>query len=275
MDPWSAIAGGAKILSQDVTYGQVLAAKRALTVMADHKDLLVQLCLNCANDDSLQIKQMLSEDKSVLDQMDTQGLTPLIYAICFNNKECADILLSFGANPNRADHLVGWTPIMWAVYFDYQSIVEQLLSCNADPKLKSEKTKKCALDFLKPDTPMYDYFKSHNYLNQPQIADDDTFYKKSMVSATEEEDAFQAQLKLQTASYAKLSVSDDALKSHKRGKSSTKFVSEESLDLHGSYDEQFDFNVLLPKQYKKFNDESMPMPKLTVLTWLRCSLIIS
>jgi hypothetical protein len=244
MDPWNTLGTAASFFSsKDVTYSQVLAAKKALEILAANKDTvtpIVQLCLACSNNDVYTIKDLLTENRTILNTLDSKGLTPLIYAICFHNNECVDLLLTFNVDCNEPDNFVGWTPVMWATYLDYEDILERLISYNADPKKKVGKSMKNALDLIKPGSKSEEYFKIHGYLREESQVSElaDGFYSNNS-----------SNVHLATNNMNNLS-----LNSHHE----TNFVDNEDVIFDSNFDTTiFNFNYLQSKQYIKFNDDSI------------------
>lgn len=73
MDPWNSLGVAASFLSKDINYAQVLAAKKTLQLLADNKDTvipIVQLCLACCNNDVYSIKELLTDNKGLLNTAD-------------------------------------------------------------------------------------------------------------------------------------------------------------------------------------------------------------
>ena len=231
MDPWNTIgAATALFTSQDITYSQVLAAKKGLQLLADNKDTvlpIVQLCLACADNDVYSIKDILTENKGLLNKADGKGLTPLIYAIVFHNNECVDLLLTFNVDCNEADNLVGWTPVMWATHLDFVDLVERLISYNSDPLKKVGKSMKNAIELIKKGSKCEEYYKIHGYLREksttPELADD--FLKGMDINKTNEEEE-------------------------------NKFINDEDVFDSNLY-ETFNFNYVQKNQYIKFHDSNI------------------
>lgn len=267
MDPWSNI--GAKVLSGDVNYAKIVAAKKALKLLADNKDVVVKICLACADNDLFEVKEAASSDSSVINKADSRGITPLVYAICFKQKECVELLLALGADANLEETCIGWTPMMWATNFDYKDIVESLVGAGADP-LKRETKKengKNAIDLAKDGSACFEYYKTHGYMKKTSNLkeDDDTFYKNDTLlpQETDEEAAFKAQMKLQalnlergdddTSSGLSLRKIDSA--------GSHKFVDDSETDILAESTmawDQFEFNAITERQYIKLVDDSVP-----------------
>lgn len=257
MDPWSTLGAATSFLStKDVTYSQVLAAQKALKLLADNKELvkpIVELCLACSNNDVYTIKELLTEDNKLLNTIDSKGLTPLIYAICFHNKECVELLLTFNVDCNEPDNLVGWTPVMWATHMDFEDLIERLVSFNADPMKKVGKSMKNAIDLVKPNSKAYEYYKIHGYIKDKSVVDSqngDDFYKNDFIS-----DALNnSSASLPNTTMKDLSINND----FNTNKGGNKFVDNEDV----VFDENtanitFNFNVVQSKQYIKFSDDSI------------------
>lgn len=267
MDPWSSF--GTKILSGDANYAKIVAAKKTLKLLADNKDVVVKICLACADNDLFEVKEVASGDSTVINKADSRGITPLAYAVCFKQKECVELLLALGADANQEETCIGWTPIMWATNFDYKDIVELLVGAGADP-LKRETKKengRNAIELAKDGSASYDYYKAHGYMNKTVASEDenDTFYKKDTLlpQETDEEAAFKAQIKLQSLNLDRRSDDTSSGVSLRKIDSagSHKFVNDSQTDLSAegvmAWD-QFEFSVITEKQYIKLVDDSVP-----------------
>lgn len=295
-DPWKVITGASSsaslIGSNDLTFAKINAAKKALKLLNDHSDVLVKLCLAASEGENSVVKNLVSSsstngEESIINKVDQQGFTPLIYAICFNKSDCVEILINFNADCNLKDGLIGWTPIMWATYLNFKEIVTQLLNAQADPYLKSNSTRQNAIDLLIPGSEMYEYYKSHNLIKDKINENDDPnqsgnnslFYKDSNLDNSNnlQEDSFNAQLKLQVAGVSAMGISDSMNSGMTSNNSnnnnggggenlynSSKFINDDDDgnedDYNGYFynnEENFDFNEILSKQYIKFDDESI------------------
>lgn len=258
MDPWSTLGATASVLStKDITYSQVLAAQKALKLLASNKDTvkpIVELCLACTNNDVYTIKELLTENNKLLNKIDSKGLTPLIYTICFHNKECVELLLTFNVDCNEADTLVGWTPIMWATHLDYEDIIERLVAFNADPMKKVGKSMKNAIDLVKPDTKAYEYYKIHGYIKDKTTAiggNGDDFYKNDVLA----DEYNNSSTSLTAARMNDLSINDN---NNNNVSNSNNFVDDEDVVFDENISRTtFNFNIVQSKQYIKFNDDSI------------------
>lgn len=251
MDPWSTLGAAASFLStKDITYSQVLAAQKALKLLADNKDTvkpIVELCLACTTNDVYTIKELLTENKKLLNTVDSKGLTPLIYSICFHNKECVELLLTFNVDCNEPDNLVGWTPVMWATHLDYEDLIERLISFNADPMKRVGKSMKNAMDLVKPNSKSYEYYKIHGYMKNELTQD-----------ATHGSDFYKSDVLLPTENNYNLSATDLSKLSLGEKNRDGNFVDDEDIMLDENFDKMtFNFNIVQSKQYFKFTDDSI------------------
>lgn len=80
----------------------------------------------------------LIEDGENINLFDEEGMSPLVYAISYNQKESFDTLLNAGADINQKDPLNGNTPLHEAVMSGNRHFIAQLLSKGADPKAKNK-----------------------------------------------------------------------------------------------------------------------------------------
>lgn len=237
MDPWNTISSGLGFASKDTSMAQIMAAKKALQLLAGHSDLVVKLCLACAENDVFTAKDLLQGDSTLLHKLDKQGVPPLIYAVCFNHIEIVELLLAFKVDVNEMDKLVAWTPLMWATNFDYEQILERLMSYGADPLKKSTKSLKTAVDIAKKGTKTYEYFRIHGYIKEKKpVTSGSEFYQKDNSISD----------KVQS-----LNLNNDA--------HTTAFVSDDVFDYDPSVENiTFNFNVVTRDQCLRFNTESIP-----------------
>lgn len=287
MDPWSTI--GAKFVNTDPNYLKLVAAKKALKLLKDHSDVVVKLCIACADNDVFGVKEALSDDKSVINKPDSNGITPLVYAVCFKQKECVDVLLALGADVEAPDTCIGWTPLIWATYFDSLEIADALVGGGADPLRRPATGKQNAVEVAKPGSRMEEYFKTHGYVSRDPLAhggDGENngengagkssaagaaaggvaagdFYRKDplLPQETDEEAAFKAQMKLQAMNISGTDEEPDTLQLHRiTSTDSHRFVddpvSEIGEDANLAWD-TFDFNVVLDRQYVRVTDDSI------------------
>lgn len=237
MDPWNSLTTAMSFASGDSGMAQIAAAKKALQLLANNSDLVIKLCLACAENDAFTVKDLLQDDSTLLNKLDKQGVTPLIYAICFNHKEIVELLLAFKVDVNEQDKLIAWTPVMWATNFDYEDILERLISYGADPLKKSNKSSKNATDIAKKGSKSFEYFKIHGYIRDKQstMLPKDDFYKDERT----------------TEEMQSLSLKDRS--------NQGAFVSNERVEYDPSVENiTFNFNIVTKDQYMKFNTDSIP-----------------
>lgn len=79
----------------------------------------------------------LIEDGEDLNRIDEEGMSPLAYAIMYNQKEIFNTLLNAGADINLQDPSSGNTPLHEAVMAGNRYFISQLLAKGSDPKIKN------------------------------------------------------------------------------------------------------------------------------------------
>jgi len=79
----------------------------------------------------------LIEDGEDLNLFDEEGMSPLSYAIMYNQKESFNSLLNAGADINLQDPSNGNTPLHEAIMAGNRYFISQLLAKGADPKIKN------------------------------------------------------------------------------------------------------------------------------------------
>lgn len=167
-------AGSGLLLFSDPMLAQILGSKKALQLVlpsaTDQTKLVVELLVACCEGDIVTVESLLRavpSDVNLLYPKGAAGVTPLIYAICFDHVHLAEILVTkFNADPDTFDTVVYYTPLMWAVYLNKLEFVKLLLSVQADPYLvPKEGSEKNAVSLVSPANPeIYDYFSEHNIL---------------------------------------------------------------------------------------------------------------
>ncbi len=103
---------------------------------------------------------VLRNGKSALEETNTFGKTPLMYAAHFNLLESAESLLNFGANPNRQTtksspevgvRIAGRSALMYAAENSDRRMIELLLAHGADRQLQDTDGRR-AQDYLRLNT---------------------------------------------------------------------------------------------------------------------------
>ena len=61
------------------------------------------------------LNDLVTANRKLLESLNKQGLTPLMYAVTVKNYEAMRILLNHGADANVTDH-DGWSAYSWAVF---------------------------------------------------------------------------------------------------------------------------------------------------------------
>lgn len=219
---------------------------------------LIQTLNACVDGDLVTLESILRNNPEVVQQLypsEEHGVTPLIFAICFNNPLIVDSLLSsHDVDPNQNDTLVNYTPLMWAVHFKQLDIVEILLNYQADPYLSPGKdTKKNAVSLASLGSgEIYEYFKSHNLLDKPVNDGQEIFYKE-FEPVDHMVDDFETRLKLQSMTSG--NIEEDEKEEVVLEEDDEDFLSQDPLiDSLPT----FVYEKLLPEQYIKFTDSDIP-----------------
>jgi len=92
----------------------------------------------------------LDSNKVNVNCRDSNGRTPLHYAVVTKHLEIVSLLLERGADVNAQDN-EGWTPCHRAAYWGYFNIVDLLLSYNADVLLKTYDKASCGAELIPVD----------------------------------------------------------------------------------------------------------------------------
>ncbi len=69
---------------------------------------------SCARSDDTEVTEFLLESGAKVNAVDTDGWTPIFYAITFGLLECTKVLLAAGATVNHREN-DGKTPLEWAL----------------------------------------------------------------------------------------------------------------------------------------------------------------
>ncbi|CAH8450765.1 unnamed protein product [Schistosoma haematobium] len=77
------------------------------------------------------VKSLLSEDRSLINSYDKEGLSPLQLACFRGNLPVVEFLLKYGANVNSSSHKQGYTALMFAGLSGNIEVVELLLHYGA------------------------------------------------------------------------------------------------------------------------------------------------
>ena len=87
--------------------------------------------------DMTKIKQLVSKNKELLNEIDDQGFRPLHIAAVEGNTEIVSYLVASGADIN-GKAMYGWAPLHMAVKFNQINIIKLLLRLKAAPDIKMD-----------------------------------------------------------------------------------------------------------------------------------------
>lgn len=285
MDNWGTSVGGLtsnfgsafgetaifKTATSDPLFSSILASKKSLQVVLeaaiDSSELrlesraVVELLIAACEGDLVTIESILRSNNNLINSLyptKEAGLTPLIYAIAFDQTDIVEALLDHNADPDQHDTLVKhYTPLMWAIHFNQLAMVKLLLDHQADPYLSpvDDDRKLNAVSLVFPENPLiYEFFKSHNLLEQTSAKEaDDSYFNNFPVDNV---DDLSSKLKLQSISAT----------------SALGVIGREAVNEEEDFDEEqllstnhelvqtpaFEYDKLLPEQYIKFTDSDIP-----------------
>ncbi|CUM65779.1 uncharacterized protein PRCAT00003427001 [Priceomyces carsonii] len=248
----------------DPLLSKILRAKKELHTAMELKindgegdESLIELLVSACDGDLVTLESLLRSKPGIVDELypEDSGVTSLVCAICFDNYEVVDSLLSsHGADPDICDTIVHYTPMMWAVYLNQLPIVKLLMNQQADPYLSPENNGKNAITLLNPEnTLLYEYFKSHNLLQSSKDADGDDFFRPEYEPQDPLADELSVKLKLQSIAnnpYDEEDLDDRAAALDEEA--------ELSLDPILVNRKDFEYDKLISGQYIKFTDSDIP-----------------
>ena len=88
-----------------------------------------------------EIVQLLIEHGAEVNNADTMGMTPLLYAAMCDNAEAARMLIENGADMEASERYKGFTPLLYACHLLKTKIVTLLVEKGADVNAKDKKGK--------------------------------------------------------------------------------------------------------------------------------------
>ncbi|KAG2735431.1 hypothetical protein G9P44_001645 [Scheffersomyces stipitis] len=246
------------LLSAGITTENVSQLSAAGAQFAQSNKPLIELLIASCDGDLVTLESMTRAKPELVNYRypsDDNGVTALIYAICFNNYAVAETLLAHhDADPDLPDTIVNYTPLMWAVYFNQLDMAKLLLNHQADPSNSPKDDGKNAIALVNHENlEMYNYFKLHNLLDTTQNDNEEDYFRDSNFSYDEPEDELAEKLKLQTISgYVpdQEEENDHVLDEEDE----TVLAADSALVLL----REFDYETLLPEQYIKFSDSDIP-----------------
>ncbi|CAI5757936.1 unnamed protein product [Candida verbasci] len=250
----------------DPLLSKIITSKKALQILEQNfiqdgtenseNKSIIQLLMAACDGDLVTLENTLRSSSSIVNQLfptSENGVSPLIYAICFNNFETIESLLeNHNADPDVYDTLLYYTPLMWAIHFNQLQVIKLLLNHQADPYLSPQNNNINAISLVVPEkTEIYEFFKSHNLL-KTETDQNDIFKPKTFTPENDFEDDLTRKLKMQTLSNTVEEEPEEDI------------VYDEDSEVNLFQDSalrqtpEFEYDKLLPEQYIKFNDSDIP-----------------
>lgn len=247
----------------DVNLNQISMARKAMQLAyentVDELDKsLLSVFLAACDDDFITLENGIRNHKEYINTLypsSSNGISLLIYAICYSNSNLVEALLNHDADPDLPDSVLGFTPLMWAVYTDQLEMVKLLMNQQADPYLSPKDNGKNAITFVKSEnTEMYEYFKSHNLLKRSISNVSDDLYNDQSFTNDEVDDITQ-KLKLQT-----ITVDNSLLREDEENARNDAYSEENQLSMDHMLVQlkEFEYDKILPNEYIKFTDSDIP-----------------
>lgn len=269
--PRAGLKEGSHILNySDPFLTKVIAAKKELQTELESniddeektEESMIEILIAACDGDLVTFESLARNAPELIDRLyptEESGITCLIYAICFDQYAIVEsILTHHDGDPDVYDTKVNhYTPLMWAVYFDQLEMVKLLLNHQADPHLAPKDDDKTAVSLVNPESLTYEYFRSHNLLNQQNNTNGpDDFYNSSFQPGDDPlMDDLTNQIRLQTVT-AKSGFLEDEEQDKPQDEA------DEELELANdpiiSTLPEFEYEKLLPEQYIKFTDSDIP-----------------
>lgn len=260
-----------KAVGSDPLFSSILASKKSLQVVLeaaiDSSELrlesraVVELLMAACEGDLVTTESIARSSGQLINSLypsEEAGLTPLIYAIAFDQIDVVEALLDHNADPDQHDTLVKhYTPLMWAIHFNRLGMVKLLLDHQADPYLApvDDDQKLNAVSLVYPEnTAIYEFFKSHNLLKQASTVENDDGYYSNFPD--DNVDDLTNQLKLQSISATSaLGVIGRENENEEEDYDEEQFLSRDHELVQTPV---FEYDKLLPEQYIKFTDSDIP-----------------
>ncbi|EGW35064.1 uncharacterized protein SPAPADRAFT_131201 [Spathaspora passalidarum NRRL Y-27907] len=250
----------------DPLLSKILTSKKALHVLesnlvnsdsANSSKTLIELLIASCDGDLVTLESIIRSSDININQLfpsESNGVSCLIYSICFNNYSVAESLLNnHNADPDVFDTIAHYTPLMWAVYFNQLDIVKLLLDHQADPYLSPKDDDKNAVSLVTLENlEIYDFFKSHGLLKQKKSGDDE-IYGTSSFQGEDFEDELSTDLRMQTLSSSIIDEPEEV----REDDDDNEHVLSQDVVLQQL--NEFDYDKLLPNQFLKFSDQDIPV----------------
>lgn len=153
------------------------------------------LFMAASNGDAQRVQRLVRGKASSyvdVNEVDSEGTPPLVYASCFGHKDVVLALLDAGAMVDKQDRNQ-WSALMWAMTNRHKDIAKTLLDHGASTEIKSS-TGRTALDFLAPGSEMSEYLHDSGYsIGNAGVADD--FYNPGFDQDRFEEELAENEMK--------------------------------------------------------------------------------
>uniref|UniRef100_A0A060T561 ARAD1C03256p n=1 Tax=Blastobotrys adeninivorans TaxID=409370 RepID=A0A060T561_BLAAD len=184
----------------DVGDEEDVLADESLTPTSKSKALQRILFVAASNGDVDRVHSLLGgqgRDFVDVDAKDDSGSTALIYSSCFGHEHVVSELLRYGANPDEQDNNE-WTALMWAINNNHGAIVARLMENNASLDVRTA-TGRSALDFVTPNSEIYNYMREHGFMTDSK-GDPQDFYDDGKIAGVSE-DEINNRIMMETAAY--------------------------------------------------------------------------
>lgn len=246
-------------------FSEVTTHKKQLQLLLenhvdDHENHHEKLLLAACDGDIVTLESILRTSPHLVDEPYPRedGVTPLIYAVCYDQHAIAEALLfDHRADPDKCDTLsgLGFTPFMWAVHLDLVEMARLLLNYQADPYVDPRGDGTTAVTLLNPEKEqMYAFFRLHNITMVLAQHDVDPDVIGSLFGHGGYDD-LDDKLRLQMTGMT-LQDHQQSLDDHYASDSDS--VNAES-DPHLVNVKDFEYDRLVPAEYIKFTDSDIPL----------------
>lgn len=243
-------------------FAEVTKHKKQLQISleerVDNDNTEEKLLLAACDGDIVTMESILRTAPALVDAPypERDGVTPLIYAVCYDQHTIAEALLyDHRADPDQADTLpgLGFTPFMWAVHLDLVEMARLLLNYQADAMADPRGDGTTALTLLAPDQDrMYAFFRSHNIRTVSAVEE-----PAGMVT-----DPFSSSGYDDTDDKLRLQMTGMALQDHDAEPADRYGDDDASLGLNDpeiANTKEFEYDRLVAHEYIKFTDSDIPL----------------
>lgn len=218
-----------------------------------HEKVLLAAC----DGDIVTLETVLRSSPHLVDEpFPEEGVTPLIYAVCYDQQAIAETLLyDHKADPDKCDTLsgLGFTPFMWAVHLDLVDMARLLLNYQADPLADPRGDGTTAVSLLNPEREqMYSFFRSHN-IKMNAVApenDDEPVNAFHQGGYDDLDDRLRLQMTGMTLQDKQYDMED-----HESDRESVNSESDPQL----INVKEFEYDRLVASEYIKFTDSDIPL----------------